>query len=106
MGWKKVLQELILKHGKPDLTKEQLNSINNIFSVILWGELAAWNISSSLAFELTSVEAKMAATSQAHDEARHFYVMRDYLNIIGCSPKELPPNTLKTLSLLQNFSSR
>jgi hypothetical protein len=25
----------------------------------------------------------MAATSQAHDEARHFYVLRDYLRALG-----------------------
>ena len=29
----------------------------------------------------------MAATGQAHDEARHFYVMRDYLSEIGPVPK-------------------
>jgi hypothetical protein len=51
--------------------------------VLLWGELAAWAISADLAERIDDVEAKMAATSQAHDEARHFYVLRDYLRALG-----------------------
>ena len=34
--------------------------------------------------------AKMAAVSQAHDEARHFYVIRDYLRLLNYEPKNLP----------------
>ena len=49
----------------------------------MWGELAAWAISADLAERIDDVEAKMAATSQAHDEARHFYVLRDYLRALG-----------------------
>jgi hypothetical protein len=33
----------------------------------------------------------MAASSQAHDEARHFYVLHDYLQLLGYTPGELPP---------------
>ena len=50
-----------------------------IASVLLWGELAAWSISADLALKLTDTDAKMAASSQVFDEARHFYVLRDYL---------------------------
>ena len=32
---------------------------------------------------------KLAASSQAHDEARHFYVMHDYLHAIDAMPKEM-----------------
>jgi hypothetical protein len=35
------------------------------------------------------LEAKMGATSQAFDEARHFYVMHDYLGHLGYEPKRL-----------------
>jgi hypothetical protein len=49
----------------------------------MWGELAAWKISAQLADELEPLEAKLAATSQVHDEARHFYVMHDYLDALG-----------------------
>jgi hypothetical protein len=43
------------------------------------------------------VEAKLAATSQAHDEARHFTVMHDYLAHLGPVPKGLGPRTTRVL---------
>src|SRR5262245_8588243 len=75
---KVLLPELIKKHGGIDIPPEKRKAIAEIFSVILWGELAAWSISADLALQLDDTEAKMAATSQCHDEARHFYTMRDY----------------------------
>jgi hypothetical protein len=86
---KDVLEELLTKHGGVSLDDDKLEALHNIFGVILWGELAAWKISSSLAFDIEPMEAKLAATSQAHDEARHFYVMNDYLNIINYEPGRL-----------------
>ena len=97
---KETLSSLVKEYGKTDLSKEQIKSIENIFSVIFWGEYAAWNISSELALRLDSFEAKMAATSQAHDEARHFYVMRDYLDHIGVEPKPLPRHAARTLNFV------
>ena len=38
---------------------------------------------------LVPIEAKLAATSQTHDEARHFYVMHDYLTALGFSAQPL-----------------
>jgi hypothetical protein len=84
----KVLAELVDKHGGIHIDEDKRESIARIFSVILWGELAAWTVSADLAERLDDVEAKMAATSQTFDEARHFYVMRDYLRLLGC---EVPP---------------
>jgi rubrerythrin len=78
-----VLAELIAKHGKPRLPAHARESALKLLSVLLWGELAAWAISADLAERIEDVEAKMAATSQAHDEARHFYVFRDYLRELG-----------------------
>ena len=80
---RKVLDELIAKHGPPRIEGERLESALRILSILLWGELAAWAISADLAERIDDVEAKMAATSQAHDEARHFYVLRDYLRALG-----------------------
>jgi hypothetical protein len=80
---KQVLAELIAKHGQPRLPADKKESALKILSVLLWGELAAWAISADLAERIDDVEAKMAATSQAHDEARHFYVLRDYLRALG-----------------------
>jgi hypothetical protein len=76
---KQVLADLLKKHGGVQLAPEKKRALAEIFSTILWGELAAWSISADLALQLEDTEAKMAATSQVFDEARHFYVMRDYL---------------------------
>jgi hypothetical protein len=87
----KVLQELIAAHGKGgrvDLPVALREDIAAVLTPILWGELAAWNVAADLALRLRDVSAKMAATSQVFDEARHFYVMRDYLLRLDV---ELPP---------------
>jgi hypothetical protein len=102
---KEVLADLILKHGSPNIPKDKVASLNNIFSVIFWGEYAAWNISAELATRLDSFDAKMAATSQAHDEARHFYVMRDYLKCIGCEPKPISSKVSRPLDLVLKTNS-
>jgi rubrerythrin len=80
---REVLQGLIAQHGPPCLPPEKKDAALRLLSVLLWGELAAWAISADLAEQIDDVEAKMAATSQAHDEARHFYVLRDYLRAVG-----------------------
>ena len=85
---KKVLADLLAKHGGVRLATEKKRALAEIFSTILWGELAAWSISADLALQLEDTEAKMAATSQVFDEARHFYVLRDYLLALDV---EVPP---------------
>src|SRR5262249_27086476 len=80
---RQVLADLIAKHGPPRLPAEKKEGALKLLSILLWGELAAWAISADLAERMDDVEAKMAATSQAHDEARHFYVLRDYLRALG-----------------------
>ena len=78
-----VLAAAIERHGGIHLAPERRESLAKVFSIILWGELAAWIVSAELAERIEDVEAKMAATSQTFDEARHFYVMRDYLRELG-----------------------
>src|SRR5262249_51254162 len=75
-------------------------ALSKIFGVIMWGELAAWKISLQLADELVPLEAKMAATSQGHDEARHFYVMYDYLSALGAVPKSMDRASRAVLGLV------
>lgn len=87
---KQVLGDLLKKHGGIQLPLVKKQALGEIFSTLLWGELAAWSISADLALQLEDVEAKMAATSQVFDEARHFYVMRDYLLALDL-PGGLPP---------------
>jgi hypothetical protein len=86
---REVLGELLAKHGKPKLAYRERRALSRIFSIIMWGELAAWKISAQLADELVPLEAKLAASSQVHDEARHFYVMHDYLQALGHEPPPL-----------------
>ena len=85
LAWdgRQVLADLIAKHGPPRLPAQKQEGALKLLSILLWGELAAWAISADLAERMEDVEAKMAATSQAHDEARHFYVLRDYLRALG-----------------------
>lgn len=90
LAWngREVLATLVEKHGSPRVAPEKVPAMHAVFGPILWGELAAWKISAQLADRLEPLEAKMAATSQAHDEARHFYVMHDYLELAtGSVPK-------------------
>jgi len=73
-----VLDELEAKHGGIHVPEDKREAMGHVFTVILWGELAAWNIAADLARQLPDVDAKMAATGQVFDEARHFSVLRDY----------------------------
>ncbi|HEX4339272.1 MAG TPA: ferritin-like domain-containing protein [Polyangiaceae bacterium] len=88
---KEILSMLLAKHGGVQLDPEKREPLKRLFAIILWGELAAWKISAQLADRLEPLEAKMAATSQAHDEARHFYTMYDYLTELGYIPERLDP---------------
>jgi hypothetical protein len=47
----------------------------------------------------------MAATAQTHDEARHFYVMHDYLQLLGYEPAELPTGPRKVIESILNADS-
>lgn len=78
-----VLDELIAKHGGIQFPEAKRAAFGRVASVLLWGELAAWSISADLALRLEDTAAKMAASSQVFDEARHFYVLREYLTRAG-----------------------
>ncbi len=86
---KDVLPMLIAEHGGVHIDPHKKQALERVFAIIMWGELAAWKISAQLADRLVPLEAKMAATSQAHDEARHFYVMHDYLTELGYVPERM-----------------
>ena len=92
-----VLDKLIEEHGPPQLDRRRREALGRLFAIIMWGELAAWKVSTQLADELQPLEAKMAATSQAFDEARHFYVMHDYLVALGAMPERVDPWTERLL---------
>ena len=103
LAWsgREVLSRLVAKHGGVHVPREKHDALGRVFGPILWGELAAWKISAQLADRLEPLEAKMAATSQAHDEARHFYVMHDYLTLaLGAVPRGMHPASERLLGLV------
>jgi hypothetical protein len=103
LAWngREVLARLVEEHGGVHVAEDKREALAAVFAPILWGELAAWKISAQLADRLEPLEAKMAATSQAHDEARHFYVMHDYLTLaLGAAPKRVHPPGERLLGLV------
>ena len=87
---RETLAALVEKHGGVHVPPEKHAAMHAVFGPLMWGELAAWKISAQLADRLEPLGAKMAATSQAHDEARHFYVMHDYVELAtGSVPKTI-----------------
>lgn len=105
LAWngREVLEELVQRHGGPQVPKDKIDAMHGVFGPILWGELAAWKISAQLADQIEALEPKMAATSQAHDEARHFYVMHDYLELAtGRVPKTIPKTSERLLGAVLN----
>jgi hypothetical protein len=84
-----VLDELVARHGGIRFPDDKKDAFARVAAVLLWGELAAWSISADLALKLEDTPAKMAASSQVFDEARHFYVLRDYLWRAGVPVKRL-----------------
>ncbi len=99
---KEVLAALVELHGTPTLEPHVKEALGRVFSIILWGELAAWRISAELADEIEPIEGKLAATSQAFDEARHFYVMHDYLELLGVQPNAIHWGARRLLERVMN----
>ncbi len=97
---REVLAALLQQHGGIKIDPKLREPLGVVFGVIMWGELAAWRISLQLADRLPELEPKMAATSQAHDEARHFYVMYDYLTELGYVPKTMDRASRAVLDLV------
>lgn len=95
---KEVLDSLFEKYEDLDIDPERSLALKNILSIIFWGEYVAWNVASDLSSKIDDFGAKMAAVSQAHDEARHFYVMGDYLKRrLDYMPKAIMPAALRVL---------
>lgn len=100
LAWngRETLDTLVKRHGGVHIPPHLLEAVRAVYAPILWGELAAWRIAAQLADRIEPLEAKMAATSQAHDEARHFYVMHDWLELAtGSVPKKVHTATEKLL---------
>ncbi|MEZ4230351.1 MAG: ferritin-like domain-containing protein [Polyangiaceae bacterium] len=86
-----VFRAAVHKHGGIQLPREKREALAHLMGMLMWGELAAWYVSAELAEELDDLDARMAASSQVFDEARHFYVLRDYVALLHVPVPPLDP---------------
>jgi hypothetical protein len=86
-----VFREAVAKHGGIQLDLEKRRALAYPISMLMWGELGAWIVAAELAERLEDPDARMAASSQVFDEARHFYVLRDYLALLHVPVPPLDP---------------
>jgi hypothetical protein len=86
-----VFREAVQRHGGIQLEREHRIALAHIVAPLMWGELGAWIVSAELAERLEDTDARMAASSQVFDEARHFYVLRDYLSLLHVPVPPLDP---------------
>lgn len=86
-----VFREAMSRHGGIQLDPARRAALAHPISMLMWGELAAWIVSAELAERLEEPDARLAASAQVFDEARHFYVLRDYLAALHVPVPKLDP---------------
>jgi hypothetical protein len=86
-----VFREAVARHGGIQLDREKRLALAHPLAMLMWGELAAWLVAAELAERLEDPDARLAASSQVFDEARHFYVLRDYLALLHVPAPKLDP---------------
>lgn len=86
-----VFRDAMARHGGIQLSPERRVALAHPLSMLMWGELGAWIVAAELAERLDDLDARMAATSQVFDEARHFYVLRDYVAALHVPVPDLDP---------------
>jgi hypothetical protein len=86
-----VFREAMARHGGIALAREKREALAHPITMLMWGELAAWIVAAELAERLEDPDARLAASSQVFDEARHFYVLRDYLAALHVPAPRLDP---------------
>ena len=86
-----VFREAVARHGGIQLDPEKRAALVHPLTMLMWGELGAWIVSADLAERLEDPDARLAASSQVFDEARHFYVLRDYVALLHVPVPQLDP---------------
>ncbi len=86
-----VFREAMERHGGIQLSHEKRVALAHPLVGLMWGELGAWIVAAELAERLDDPDARMAASSQVFDEARHFYVLRDYVAALHVPIPKLDP---------------
>lgn len=97
-----VFRDAMTKHGGIQLSREKREALAHLITMLMYGELAAWIVSAELTERLEDPDARMAASSQVFDEARHFYVLRDYLAALHVPVPELDPYFVTAVRILLN----
>jgi hypothetical protein len=86
-----VFREAVARHGGIQLDPEKRAALVHPLTMLMWGELGAWIVSADLAERLEDPDARLAASSQVFDAARHFYVLRDYVALLHVPVPQLDP---------------
>jgi hypothetical protein len=86
-----LFRQAMAKHGGIQLSPERRAALSHPLTMLVWGELGAWIVSAELAERLEDPDARLAASSQVFDEARHFYTLRDYLAALHVPVPALDP---------------
>jgi hypothetical protein len=95
-----LFRNAVHKHGGIQLPYEKRVALQHLMVMLMWGELGAWIVSAELAERLDDADARLAASSQVFDEARHFYTLRDYVALLHVPVPPLDPyfaNAARTL---------
>ncbi|RIL01806.1 MAG: hypothetical protein DCC71_17165 [Proteobacteria bacterium] len=86
-----IFREAMAKHGGIQLSREKREALAHPITMLMWGELAAWIVAAELAERLEEPDARLAASAQVFDEARHFYTLRDYVAALHVPAPKLDP---------------
>lgn len=86
-----VFRNAVHKHGGIQLDYDKKVALQHLMVMLMWGELGAWIVSAELAERLEDPDARLAASSQVFDEARHFYILRDYVALLHVPVPRLDP---------------
>lgn len=87
----RVFRDAVARHGGIQADRTRREALARVLNILMWGELAAWYVSAELAEGLDEADAQLAASSQVFDEARHFYVLRDYMALLHVPLPALDP---------------
>lgn len=86
-----IFREAMARHGGIQLSREKREALAHPITMLMWGELAAWVVAAELAERLEDADARLAASAQVFDEARHFYTLRDYVAALHVPAPKLDP---------------
>jgi hypothetical protein len=86
-----LFRQAMARHGGIQLARKKREALAHPVVMLTWGELAAWIVSAELAERLEDADARLAASGQVFDEARHFYTLRDYLAALHVPAPALDP---------------